>query len=163
MPLLLTQFHNAWPFGSSEPDSFAVNDAVRLIESSGTPMLEDCQWSYTYVTAAALRMSLMVLYWFGEADWPLLLALGFSDSGGSAHQQHITSLLEGELPKLKTVKTLEVCEVFGVEDAASAAEPSVDNPEPRKLMKRDKLDIAEPTIVWFKERASKLDNEKGEN
>ncbi|KAF5870321.1 uncharacterized protein Bfra_009705 [Botrytis fragariae] len=222
-PLLLTQFHDTWPFGSFEPDYLAVNDAVRLIESSGTPVLEDCRFAYSYhdhffrflqtigkekakmlktlqfsgtvvlhkchgndlvhfpkfkcpkdlVDTLRLYIPIINMLCTGlerlvievqkdpHLDWPLLLELGFLDSGMSVHQKYITSVLEGDLRKLKTVKILEVYEVFEVEDAASAAEPSVDNPEPRKLMKREKLDIAEPAIVWFRDRASKSGNEKG--
>ncbi|TGO21888.1 hypothetical protein BPAE_0195g00150 [Botrytis paeoniae] len=150
LSLLLTLVHETGPFESFEPDSFAVNDAIRLIESLGTPVLKDC-WLYT-----GLERLVIEVQKDPYLDLSLLLDLGFLDSGGSVHQQYITSLLEGELRKLKTIKTLEVYEVLEVEVAVSAAEPSVDNPEPRKLMKREKLDIAEPTIVWFKNRASKL-------
>ncbi|KAF7911948.1 hypothetical protein BELL_0602g00010 [Botrytis elliptica] len=228
VPLLFTRVHVTGPFESFEPDSFAVNDAIRLIESSGTPVLEDCWGAYSYhdhffrflqaigkekagmlktlkfsgtvilhmcefsgsahapngLTKSlcskdlvdTLRLYVPIINRFctglerlvievqkdPHQDWSLLLDLGSLDSAESVHQQYITSLLEGELRKLKTVKTLEVYELFEVEDAASAAEPLVDDPEPRKLMKRKKLDIAEPTIVWFRDRASKLGNGKGE-
>ncbi|TGO52431.1 hypothetical protein BCON_0141g00020 [Botryotinia convoluta] len=224
MPLLLTQVHNLWPFGSFEPDSFVLNDAVPLIGSSGTPILENCQFAYSHHDhffrflqtigkekakmlktlqfsgtmvlhkchgsslmhspkstcpkdlVDTLRLYIPIINRFctgweklvievqkdPHADRPLLLSLGLSDSRRIVHQQYITSLLEGEVRKLKTVRTLEIYEVFGDEDAAPAAEPSVDNAEPRKLMKREKLDIAEPTIVWFRDRASKSGNDKGE-
>ena len=93
-------------------------------------------------------------------DWSLLLNLGDLDSGRSVHQKYITSLLEGELRKLKTVKILEVYQVSEVKDATPAAEPSIDKPEPKKLMIRETLDIAEPTIAWFRDKARELGNEK---
>lgn len=95
-----------------------------------------------------------------HSDWPLLLNLGDLDSGRSVHQKCITSLLEGELQKLKTLKILEAYRVSEVKDAAPTAEPSVDKPEPRKFMKREKLDIAEPAIAWFRDRSRELGNEK---
>ncbi|KAF7950473.1 hypothetical protein EAE96_007757 [Botrytis aclada] len=225
---LMARTNGTGPYKNFEPDSFAVNDAIRLIESSGTPVLKDCRCAYSYhdhffrfVQAIGREKAGMIktLQFSGTVilhvclgngsghgpndaretlcskdlvdtlhlyipiinrfctglerlvievqkdpnpSWPLLLELGFLDSGGDVYQQDITSLLEGEIRKLKTVKTLEVYELFEVEDAASAAQLSVDNPEPKKLMKREKLDIAEPTIIWFRDRASKLGDGKGE-
>ncbi|TGO33236.1 hypothetical protein BHYA_0258g00030 [Botrytis hyacinthi] len=212
--LLLTRLHETGPFESFEPDSFAVNDAIRFIESSGTPVLEDCWSAYSYhdhffrflkaigkeragmlktlkftgtvilhvcegsgSTHApnslkqslcskdlvdTLRLYIPIINRFctglerlvievqkdPDPDLQLLFDLGFLDSGSSVlQQQYIASLLEGELRKLKTVKILEVYKVFEAKEDASTADPSVNTPEPRKIIQRQKLDIAEPTIV----------------
>ncbi|TEY71738.1 hypothetical protein BOTCAL_0087g00050 [Botryotinia calthae] len=229
--LLLTRIRETGQIGSLKPDSFeldsfALIDAIRLIKSSGNPILKDywCAYSYhdhffrflqaigkekagmlktlkfsgpvilhicdgrgsTHTPNSStrslcskdlidtLRLYIPIIFSFctglerlvievqkdPHPDLLLLLNLGVLDAGRSVHEKYITSLLEGELRKLKTVKILEVYEVSEVKDAAPAAEPVVDNPEPKKLMKREKLDIAEPTIAWFRDGARELGNEK---
>ncbi|TGO67882.1 hypothetical protein BOTNAR_0034g00420 [Botryotinia narcissicola] len=214
------------PFESFEPHFFAVHDAIRLIENSGTPVLEDCWGAYSYhdhffrflqaigkekagmlktlkfsgtvilhvcegngpthgpnglkeslcskdlVDTLRLYVPIINRFCTGleklvievkkdpHTDWSLLLVLDPLNSGRSVHQQYITSLLEGELRKLKTVKILEIYKVFEVKDDASAADPPVDTPERKEFMKREKLDFAEPTIEWFRDRASKSGNQK---
>ncbi|KAF7891648.1 hypothetical protein EAF00_007950 [Botryotinia globosa] len=220
--LVFKRFHETEPFESFEPDFFAVNDAIHLVERSGTPMLEDCRFAYSYhdhffrflqaigkdkarllktlqfsgtvvlhncdgnnlmhspklicpkdlVDTLGLYVPIINRFCTGlerlvievqkdpYPDQPLLNGLGSLDSAGSIHQQYITSLLEGELRKLKTIKTLEVY-VFEMKDDATAADPSANTPEAKNSMKREKLDIAEPTIVWFRDRASKSGPQKG--
>ncbi|THV44754.1 hypothetical protein BGAL_0584g00030 [Botrytis galanthina] len=225
--LLLTRLHETRPFESFEPPIFSVHDAIQLIETSGTPVLENCWDAYSYHDrffrflqaigkekagmlktlkfsgtvilhvcegsgsthgpnglkeslcskdlVDTLRLYVPIINRFCTGleklvievkkdpypDWSLLLVLDPLNSGRSVHQRYITSLLEGELRKLKTVETLEIYKVFEAKDDASAADPPVDTPERKEFMKREKLDIAEPTIEWFGDRASKSGNQKG--
>ncbi|KAF7854561.1 hypothetical protein EAF04_010370 [Stromatinia cepivora] len=85
------------------------------------------------------------------------LTLGLMDSLKSLFQRSISSLLEGELRKLQTVKTLEVFQVFEIKDT-TPAKSTAENSEPKRHMRKEKLDLAEPTIAWFKERANALEN-----
>ncbi|KAK6598810.1 hypothetical protein H4I96_08014 [Botrytis cinerea] len=224
--LLLTRIWETGQFESFKPNSLAVTDAIRLIESLRSPALKDFSCAYSYhdhffrflqaigtekarmlktlkfsgtfvlhicdrrgsihnpnnstrslcskdlVDTLCLYIPIINRFCTGlerlvievqkdpHPDWSLLLNLGDLDSGRSVHQKYITSLLEGELRKLKTVKILEVYQVSEVKDATPAAEPSIDKPEPKKLMIKETLDIAEPTIAWFRDRARELGNEK---
>ncbi|KAM0192143.1 hypothetical protein ACHAPC_001984 [Botrytis cinerea] len=224
--LLLTRIRETGQFESFKPNSLAVTDAIRLIESLRSPALKDFSCAYSYhdhffrflqaigtekarmlktlkfsgtvvlhicdrrgsihnpnnstrslcskdlVDTLCLYIPIINRFCTGlerlvievqkdpHPDWSLLLNLGDLDSGRSVHQKYITSLLEGDLRKLKTVKILEVYQVSEVKDATPAAEPSIDKPEPKKLMIKETLDIAEPTIAWFRDRARELGNEK---
>ncbi|CAD6449240.1 816c1383-6703-4d8b-a314-3a408d00a9a6-CDS [Sclerotinia trifoliorum] len=89
-------------------------------------------------------------------DWSVL-TLGLSGSLKSLFRRSISSLLEGQLRKLQTVKTLEVFQLFEIKDGIPA-DSTARNSKAKRHMRREKLDLAEPTIAWFKERVKVSEN-----
>lgn len=203
-----------WPFGGTQPDSFAVKDAIRFINTPSTPKLENCLLSYTYhdhffrflhaigkekagtlknlslsgrvvlhrCTGTdlchgsgtlpcrkdlidTLRLYIPIINKFctgleklvievEEDPHAQLLELFAMDVSGSLEdifRKSVSSLLEGELRNLKTVKILEVMKVESVIPAGS-----IENHLHKRQVIKKKLDLAEPTIAWFKERANRL-------